>query len=210
MKKILILLFTPLFILGPTMAAHAQEAEIEQLLLNVEKLAELKSILQKMYDGYKILTEGYEKVKEITSGNFNLHEVFLDGLYLVSPQVRKYHRVADIIDAEATILKEYKGTFGKIKSSGAFSSDQLGYLQGIYNNVLDGSLKNIDDLTMILTDSQMRMSDDERLSAIDRIYANMQKHLVFLRDFNRQTSVAASQTLKERSDLQSINNLYNK
>jgi len=210
MKKILLLSFVLLLSLGASLPARAQEAEIEQLLLNVEKLAELKSILQKMYDGYKILTEGYEKVKQITSGNFNLHEVFLDGLYLVSPQVRKYHRVPDIIEAEATILKEYKSTFGKIKNTGAFSADQLNYVQGIYNNVLDGSLKNLDDLTMILTDSKTRMSDDERLSAIDRIYANMQKHLVFLRDFNKQTSVTALQSLKEKSDLQTINNLYNK
>jgi hypothetical protein len=210
MKKIYVFGLTLVLALCTTLPCRAQEAEIEQLLLNVEKLAELKSILQKMYDGYKILTEGYEKVKQITSGNFNLHEVFLDGLYLVSPNVRKYHRVADIIEAEATILKEYKTTFGKVRQTGAFSGDQLNYIQGIYNNVLDGSLKNLDDLTMILTDSQMRMSDDERLTAIDRIYGNMQKHLSFLRDFNRQTSVSAMQTLKERSDLQSINNLYNK
>jgi hypothetical protein len=206
------MVFVLMLLVGVTTAipCRAQATEIQQLLLNVEKLAELKSILQKMYDGYKILTEGYQKVKEITSGNFNLHEVFLDGLYLVSPQVRKYHRVADILDAEVTIVKEYKATFGKIKSSGAFSSDQLGYVQGIYNNVLDGSLKNLDDLTMVLTDSQTRMSDDERLSAIDRIYANMENHLVFLRDFNKQTSVTALQSLKEKSDLQSLNNLYNK
>lgn len=210
MKKTFFVLFMLLAGTCSSLSARAQSTEIQQLLLNVAKLEELKSILQKMYDGYKILTEGYEKVKQITSGNFSLHEVFLDGLYLVSPQVRKYHRVADIIDAEATLLKESKAAFDKIKQTGAFSPDQLNYLQTVYDKVLDGGLKNLDDLTMILTDQQTRMSDDERLTAIDRIYASMQQHVVLLRDFNRQNSVAAYQRAKENTDLQSINNLYNK
>ena len=113
-------------------------------------------------------------------------------------------------DAEATLLKESKAAFDKIKQTGAFSPDQLNYLQTVYDKVLDGGLKNLDDLTMILTDQQTRMSDDERLTAIDRIYASMQQHVVMLRDFNRQNSVAAYQRAKENTDLQSINNLYNK
>lgn len=209
MKKIFFLL-PCILLLSVPMTSQAQETEIAQLLLNVEKLAELKSILQKMYDGYKILTEGYEKVKEITSGNFTLHEVFLDGLYVVSPEVRKYHRVADIVDAEVTIVKEYKTVFGKIKQAGAFSPDQISYLQSAYDKVLDGSLKNIDDLTMILTDQQTRMSDDERLTAIDRIWTNMQQHLSLMRDFNRQNAMAAAQKLHEDAELKSLNNLYNK
>ncbi len=203
---ILLLCITSLSVLP----VRAQSDEAEELVLDIEKLAQLKQILSKMYDGYKILTDGYNKVKEITSGNFNLHEIFLDGLYLVSPEVKKYRRVADIISDQATILSEYKSTFQKLQGAGVFSPDQLIYLGGAYDKLLDASLQGISELTLILTDQKTRMSDDERLQAIDRVYANMKSNLVFLRSFNRENSMTAAQRLKERAEIQSIDNLYNK
>ena len=63
----------------------AQSTEIQQLLLNVEKLAQLKKILGNMKKGYEIISTGYNTIKDISKGNFNLHEAFLDALMQVSP-----------------------------------------------------------------------------------------------------------------------------
>src|SRR5258708_5502248 len=68
-----------------------------QLILDTEKLTELKAILSDMYKSYEIINKGYNDIKNIAQGNFNLHEVFLDGLLAVSPAVKNYERVADII-----------------------------------------------------------------------------------------------------------------
>src|SRR4051812_48291730 len=95
-----VLFFKPIFL-------QAQEQEIQQLLLNVEKLAQFKKILQGMYDGYEILQKGYTAIKNISEGNFTIHQTFLDGLLAVSPAVRKYKRVSDVIDYQVRILKEY-------------------------------------------------------------------------------------------------------
>ena len=86
----------------------AQAAEITQLLLNVEKLSQLKQILQNMKDGYQIISGGYNLVKDISEGNFSLHRSFLDGLYMVNPELRKYQRAVDIITYQRRILAEYQ------------------------------------------------------------------------------------------------------
>jgi hypothetical protein len=54
----------------------------------------------------------------------------------------------------------------------------------------------------------MRMSDDERLHAIDGIYAQSKDKYLFLRSFNSSTSVLAAQRAAEMNDSQSIQNLY--
>ncbi len=46
-----------------------------------------------MYDYYKMVEAGYNKVRDVASGNFKIHEVFLDGLMAVSPQVKQYKRL---------------------------------------------------------------------------------------------------------------------
>jgi hypothetical protein len=193
-----------------TTSVHAQSAEAIQLALDIEKLAQMKQILSEMYDGYKILTEGYNKVKEITSGNFSLHELFLDGLYIVSPEIKKYRKVADIIADQSTILKEYKSIFQQLKKNGSLSVDELTYIAGVYDKLLAASLQGLEELALILTDQKTRMSDDERLQAVDRIYANMKNNLYFLRSFNKEALLGSAQALKEKVDLQTLQNLLNK
>lgn len=189
--------------------SHAQDTEIQQLLLNIEKLNQFRQILTKMYEGYKVLHNGYLKIKDITSGNFKLHELFLDGLLAVSPTVRKYHRIPDIINAQLSLLKEYKWAWSNFRESGQFNERELQKLYGVYSNLVTQSTQQLDELIMIVTSGTLRMSDSERLEGIDRIHVSMQEKLMFLRDFNRQYGVMAIQRAKEGKDIGTIKKLYN-
>lgn len=60
----------------------------------------------------------------------------------------------------------------------------------------------------VVTAGKMRMSDDERLQAIDRIYSDMQDKIQFLRHFNNNTTVLAVQRAKEKNDAETIRKVY--
>jgi hypothetical protein len=165
-------------------SSFAQSQEAKQLLLNVEKLSQLKNILSDMKKGYTVVSNGYRSVKNIAEGNFSLHEVFLDGLMVVSPEVKKYARVADIISCQKDIVLEYKRALKSFRVGDVFSEGELSYMSGVYENLFDQSLQNLEDLAMVITSSKLRMSDDERLRAIDRIFLDTRDKLMFLRDFN--------------------------
>lgn len=187
--------------------SNAQVTEIQQLLLNVEKLSQFKNILSDMKKGYQILSTGYNAVKDISQGNFSLHEVFIDGLMLVSPEVKKYHKVAGIISYQKDIVTEYKTAFNRFKSSGSFNEQEISYIGKVYKQLFDQSVDNLDALMNVVTSSKLRMSDDERLQAIDRIFADTQDKLSFLRDFNSKASVLHMQRLKEKNDIQMLQKL---
>ena len=181
---------------------------IQQLVLDYEKLASLKNILSQMYQGYEVLSKGYSAVKGVAQGNFSLHEAFLDGLYLVSPTVRKYPRVTDIINDQAALVNEYRQASGSFSRSGRFHPDELAYMMNVYNNLISTSLQNLDDLAMIITDSQLRMSDAERLTAIDRLYLESHNQLTYLRRFNDQASAMARQRTVIEQDKQDLKTIY--
>ncbi|WP_298708836.1 TerB family tellurite resistance protein [uncultured Chitinophaga sp.] len=208
MKCIYSIVFLVLLASVP-MRSNAQAAELAQLALNIEKLTQFKQILEQMYKGYKVLTEGYNKVKDVASGNYKLHQAFLDGLYLVSPEVRKYQRIPDIISYQIDILDEYKAAFRHFKNSGAFSESNLAYLDAVYSNLFQRSLTNLEELTMVITSNQLRMSDEERLSAIDRIYVEMKQKRTFLRQFNEEAKLLYLQKKKEKVEIDNLNGLYN-
>ena len=121
MKKILIGIVCFVLIFPSKVAAQKQE--IQQLILNIEKLAQFKQILKDMKKGYEILSGGYNTVKDLSEGNFSLHETFLDALMQVSPTVRNYRRIGDIVNYQVLLVKEYKSAFSRFRDSKNFNSE---------------------------------------------------------------------------------------
>ncbi len=208
MKKLIIMISLSFLGILPAFRASAQADEIAQLILSIEKLAQFKQILSDMKKGYEILSGGYNTIKNISEGNFSLHKAFLDGLMEVSPAVRNYRRVADITNYQIILVKEYRKAYDRFRQDNNFNADELAYLGRVYDNLFKESLRNLDELLTVITAGKARMSDDERLQAIDRIYADMQDKLMFLRHFNNNTTILAVQRAKERNDAQTIRKIY--
>jgi len=200
MKKILILAILITLLMIPV-KSMGQSAEIQQLILNIEKLSQFKKILSDMKKGYELLSGGYKTVKDMTEGNFSLHKTFLDALMQVSPAVKNYKRVAEIVEYQISIVKESRNGMNRFIKSGNFSGQEINYFEKVYGNLLNQSLRNLDELTMIVTADKLRMSDDERLKAVDDIYEQMQDKLLFLRNFNTKSNVLALQRAREKNDV---------
>ncbi|MGC4038728.1 MAG: TerB family tellurite resistance protein [Chitinophagaceae bacterium] len=208
MKKLL-----PAFVLFLCCCVHsqrtyAQSEELEQLILDLEKLAQLKQILSDLKKGYDILFGGYTTIKNIAEGNFNLHKTFLDGLLAVSPAVKNYKRIADIVSYQLQLVKEYKGAINRFREDDNFSIDELTYISTVYAKLVDGSLKNLDALAIVITAGKARMSDDERVNTIDTIYRDMEDKLAFLRWFNNSAAVLSLQRSKDANDVKVSKQLY--
>lgn len=189
-------------------AARAQSEEAAQLLLNYEKLRQLEQILDNMYRGYKIVSKGYNTVKDITEGNFKLHQVFLDGLYMVSPAVKRYHRIPQIIRYQEFLVKEYKRAFNRFRNDTNLTLREIRYLGNVYSYLVRQSLRNVDELLMVITASRLRMSDEERLKAIDRIFESMEEKVSFLVRLNTTAGVLIVQRAKANRDLITTQKLY--
>jgi DNA repair ATPase RecN len=206
MKRIIVLLIV--LMIGVNQKSNAQVYELERLILDIEKLSQLKSILSDLYKGYEILKTGYSTIKDMSEGNFNLHKAFLDGLLAVSPVVQKYERVADIIDLQARIVKEYRAAINRYRQNEHFNPDELEYIGNIYSNLADRCAKNLENLIGVLTAGKLRMNDAERLKAIDGIYADTKDQFLFLRHFDNSTDLLAMNRSTQENDIQILRNLH--
>ncbi|MVZ65722.1 TerB family tellurite resistance protein [Sphingobacterium sp. DK4209] len=174
----------------------------------MEKLAQFREVLKQMKQGYRMLIAGYGQVKDLTQGNFELHESFLNGLLKVSPTVRGYQGVAKLVSAQIETLKQAKRSYQVFQQSDCFSAKEMDYLLKIYNRLGRESLLNLEELRVLLTDGSLRMSEAERLLAIDDLLDKQLQGLQFLRAFNAQNHLLRMQRLKEIRDLRSTGQLY--
>ncbi len=203
MKKIFVIILLFAF-----SNVKAQSYELERLILDIQKLAQMKSILSDLYKGYEILNTGYNTIKSISEGNFNLHKAFLDGLLAVSPAVKNYQKALDIVDYEGRIVSEYKSALSRFQLDKHFNPDEITYMINVYNNLIGGTLTNLSNLLNVLTANKLRMSDHERMRAIDGIYDDTKDKYMFLRQFNNSTTILAVQRSVEFNDAGTVKNLY--
>ncbi len=74
MKKIILVCSICFAGMCLSLKVSAQADELAELALDIEKLAQFKQILSDLKKGYEILFGGYNTIKNISKGNFELHK----------------------------------------------------------------------------------------------------------------------------------------
>lgn len=206
--KILLVSILSLSGLLKTTPCLAQAQEMQQLILDIEKLTQMKSILTDMKTGYQIYEQGYGSISSLSKGNFDLHNVYLTGLLAVSPAVRNYGRIADILLMQASLIRQYKTQTSLFHQSGSFSVEELNYMSDVYTRLVSQTLDDIGELTNIITADKLRMSDADRIKGIDRIYSSSSDRLQFLQSFGNQGIALSLQRSKDAANTQTLKQLY--
>lgn len=199
-------LFIMLCFLG--LAACAQNQEIEQLKLNLEKLAQLKLMLSQAKQGYQTLQRGYNAVRDVAKGNYDLHKAYLDGLFEVSAPVRSAPALKRLLDNRTLAEKEYQNWYRQLTSLGLLKAQELFAIQAKYQQIAGDFSEGMDELRLLLMSGKLRMSDAERIAAIETLAGKSDELLAALRGLiKEQTSVVAAKAVRQR-DKQAILQLY--
>jgi hypothetical protein len=182
-----------------------KKTQIEYL---VNQIAALKVYTVYLEKGYSIVKDGSRLIGDIKQSDFSLHQGYFSSLQSVNPAIRNYSRVAVIISDQATILKNFKELLKFSAESGQFSTAERVYITAVYHRVKTECLKDMDDLTMVLTSGEMEMKDDERLAFIDRIYADTKEKVTFTVSFCGQAGALAYQRTREARETFLLRKLY--
>jgi DNA repair ATPase RecN len=188
---------------------EAQSEELQQLMLNIEKLSQFKQMLSDLKKAYTILYNGYHRIEGIAKGNFQLHQGYLDGLLQISPAVQRYERIARIIELQSKLLKTATSSYTQLQAQGGLRPADIAYIAEVYARLGKDSLHQLELLVQVLTAGTYRMSDAERLRSIDGVYDALSSQWVFLQSFGTNALVLAQQRRQARGELQREKNWFN-
>ena len=180
----------------------------EQLAIDGEELAVMRSNLQELIQGYNQLKTGFTQIRDIAKDNFNLHKGFLDALWVLSPAVRGDPRMNTIVSNVARIMAGYRNGGTLVANSPVFSAQEQSYIHGTLSELLTHCSQDLEELAMVGTDNELRMSDEERLQALGRIDTRLRAELAFSQEFNNTLAVEAARRQKEAGDLNTLKRLY--
>lgn len=205
MKKLLLLLALP----ATAFTGRSQSIPdlTEQLALDVQKLASIKSTLNEMIGSYDQLRSGYTHIRDIVRDNFNLHKSFLDALWILSPAVRSDPRLASLLNRTTNLITHWQRTT-RLGGSPFFTTQERSTITATLDALFQRCSQAIEELTLVTTDNELRMSDAQRLTAIDRIDAQVAAGEVFLQQFKDMLALEAARRGREANDITTLKALY--
>src|SRR6478736_424064 len=96
----------------------------------------------------------------------DLYGDYFDELWKVKEVIEYYHRIEDIIDKQIKIVDEYESAFKLFKQDDHFTVEELDYMEKVYTGIIDQSLKNLDQLFLVINSFTTQMSDQKRMEII--------------------------------------------
>lgn len=170
----------------------------------LEQIAALEVYAGYLKKGYQIVDGGISTVRDITRGEFSLHNAFISSLKQVSPAIRKDVRVVEIIALQVDILRE----FGGIKENALLSAGDLAYIRLVQAELTADCFADLEELLLVVTSGKLEMEDDERLERLGKVYERMLDKSAFTQDFCGNAAQLIRQRSAEQQEIGSLLRMY--
>lgn len=222
MKKILIITGIVLSIsIAPVQHTNAQIPILEIIKAAVKKVIKAVDLKIQRLQNKTIWLQNAQKTLENKMSKLKLTEIsdwskkqkelyakYFDELWKVKNAISSYQAVRDIIKKQVQLVQEYSKAFNLSKQDKNFTTDELDYMQKVYTGILDESIKNIDQIQLVLNAYATQMTDSKRLEIIHTAGDNIEQNITDLRQFNQQNITISLQRSKEKNDIDVVKKLY--
>ena len=162
------------------------QKKIENTLSKL-KLDEISNWTQKQRDLYRDYYEELTKVKSI---------------------ITYYQLIRDVTQKQVRLVNEYDRAWTLFQQDGHFNKSELDYMKKVYSGILDESVKNIDQIFLILDSFTTQMSDAKRLEIINAAATQIDLNYNDLTLFNRQNVLLSLQRAKTQHEVETVRQFY--
>ena len=133
---------------------------------------------------------------------------YFDELWQIKLTLTNFQRVKDIIEKQLQLVKEYKTAWALFKQDKNFTKGELEYMQQVYSGMMDESIKNLDQVSLVINAFVTQMSDAKRMEIINEVDNKIDENLGDLREFNNQNKVISLQRATEKGEIETVKKLY--
>jgi hypothetical protein len=166
-------------------------------LQNIQK--ELENLLSKL------------KLKEIaewTDKHRQLYQQYYDELWKVKNTIATYKRVRQILDKQVKLVNDYHRAWSIVQQDKHFTPKEIDYMYQVYSGILSQSMRNLDEINLVIKALETQMSDARRLEIINRAGAKVDQNYADLRQFNEQNMQLSIGRAKDHDEIEAIRKLY--
>lgn len=139
------------------------------------QIAALETYRQAIAKGCAIAKGGLALVTTLKSGDLLQHQLYFRSRELVSPRVSSYSRVQAIKELAGKTNRLLDGVLHTEDLNKSLSRSEMEELLQYTMSARSEMNRELETLQLVVTGGQLRMTDDERISCIDRLYNRVRK-----------------------------------
>lgn len=201
--------------------ANAQLAIVEVIKAGVKKVIKAVDLKVQRLQNETIWLQNAQKVIENQLSKFKLTEIsdwterqrvlyadYYQKLWEVKALISTYKRIKDLAEVQTAIVQEYKWAIGLFNKDKHFSVDELLHMEEVYRGILDASIKNLDQVFVVVNSFKTQMSDAKRLELISSAAEQMEQNYADLKQFNNQNITLSIQRAKSDFEVKTLKRMY--
>lgn len=221
MKKFLIITIVACFGAAPLNKTLAQDPITLIIKEGIKKVIKAVDLKIQRLQNKTIWLQNAQKTLENAMSKTKLNEIsdwvekqktlykdYFDELQKVKSIISYYNRIKEITEKQIHLVQEYKYAYGLFKQDKHFTAGELEYMGRVYTGILDESVKNIDQIFLVINSFSTQMSDAKRLEIINAAGDQIEINYNDLKAFNQQGMLLSLQRAKDQNDVDVIKKLY--
>lgn len=201
--------------------ANAQVAVVEVIKAGVKKIIKAVDLKIQRLQNETIWLQNAQKVMENQLSKLKLDEIadwtekqkelygkYYQELWEIKSAITYYKRIRELTEKQVAIIDEYKWAWQLFQKDKNFKSEELEYMEKVYSGILDASVKNLDQVLLVVNSFKTQMSDAKRLEIIHAAASQVDINYNDLKQFNTQNSKLSIQRAKSLDEAVTLKELY--
>ncbi len=223
MKRIVIILFFTIagLTLTPTQEAKAVIPIAKIIKEAVKKVIKAVDLMIQRLQNKTIWLQNAQKVLENklselklteiaqwTEKHRKLYEEYYDELWKVKNALASYQRIRQIMDKQIRIVDEYKRAWNLVRKDDHFTQGEIDYMYRVYKGILNESVRNLDQILLVINAFKTQMTDAQRLVIITQAGDRIEQNFIDLMEFNMNTYQISLNRAKTQYEIDRVKKLY--
>lgn len=181
----------------------AVDLMIQRLQNEVIKLQNAQKVLENKLSELKL-----KEIAEWTEKHRKLYQEYYDELWQVRNIIAAYERIRKIIERQERIVSEYNRAWKTVKNDNHFTESEIDYLYRAYSGILKESVRNLDQVLLVINSFKTQMTDAKRIEIITKAGDAIDKNYDDLMALNAYVTNMSMHRAKDKHDLEMLRKLY--
>jgi len=200
--------------------ASAQLAIAEVIKAGVKKVIKAVDLRVQRLQNETIWLQNAQKVVENQLNKLKLGEIsdwterqrklyaeYYESLVKVKSVISTYQKIRELVGTQRAIIQEYQWASSLFRGDKHFSANELLAMEKVYTGILSASVRNLDQVFVVLGSFKTQMSDAARMDLIDKAASAIDENFSDLRSYNQENimlSLGRSNSVLETNKLKAL------
>lgn len=137
-----------------------------------------------------------------------LYASYFDELRKVKDVLTTYTEVKEMVTRQKELISEYNTTWGLLRQDRHFTADELQEMSSVYSGIINESLRNVEQMEMVITSLSTQMSDGKRMALMRSAAKGLDRNVSDMRSYNDANVRLSISRARDEQEAEELKQLY--